>query len=670
MDFFGHQEQARRATRRLVILYALSVLAIVGLLYVVAVIGLRSGRAYANSTDRLASGPIEWWQSDVLLFVSAAVLIVVGFGSLFKVGQLKSGGGVVAQMLGGARIAPNSKDELERRLINVVEEMAIASGMAVPEIYVLRNEQGINAFAAGWSPDDAAVAVTQGCLEQLTRDELQGVIAHEFSHVFHGDMRLNLRMVGILHGITCIAVGGSILLRVGFYSGSNRRRENGLPLVALAIALIVIGYIGVFFARLIKAAVSRQREFLADAAAAQYTRNPIALARALRRIGGHRFQSRVDHGRAEDLSHMFFANGLGRRLFAMFATHPPLEERVRRLDKAGMSAEPPKPFTEATHAARRAAAVERDRAGLDVGPIPVPTGGQDVVDILTNPAGAAAMASLSMTPEAFVDSIGEPQQEHVARARAILSSIPSALVQAAHDPYSARLLLCGMLLDERPDVRGVQLDLVEQHLGSGTRAGTVQWVDAVAKLPEAARLPLVELTLPALRQASAGQFGVLDRTLAGLIEADDEVTPFELALHKLVRKHLGGHFHPRPDRRPKYRQIAEVYDAARTLLSALAHAGQDESQAEAALRAADPVLRTSLQLAPRDQCGLDPVDRALTQLSESSGSIQRTFLLAAARVVAKDGQVLVAEGELVRAFAEALDCPMPPMAASADETGA
>jgi len=669
MDFFGHQEQALRATRRLVILYALAVVAIITLLYFALWASLRGASTYS---ERLASADTGWINWELLVAVAAGVLVVVGFGSLFKVSQLRSGGAVVASRLGGRYVQPNTTDDLERRLINVIEEMAIASGTAVPNVFILDREPGINAFAAGWTPDDAAIAVTRGCLELLTRDELQGVIAHEFSHVFHGDMRLNIRMLGILHGITCIAIGGSVLLRVGAASGGSRRKESGAPLLALAIAMLVVGYIGVFFARLIKAGVSRQREFLADAAAAQYTRNPVALARALRRIVDNAEGSHVHHGRAEDASHMFFANALGRSWLAMFATHPPVEERIQRLDRHGratVAGERPD-YTQATAAAQQAAAQERDRAGLEQ-PGPAAPGGLPGIGLpgvqLPGGLGAAAAAAIAVSPDALVDTVGEPQVEHVARARAILQTIPRPLVAAAHEPYSARALLCALLLDDTDAIRDRQLEIVQEHLGLATRKEAVELQAAVRDLPTAARLPLVELALPGLRNASHGQFEELDKALLELAAADEEISPFEMAMHKIVRKHLSGHFDPRPGARPKFRTTADVEGPLTVLLSVLARAGQAEDEAAAALAAAAPVLRTPLTLATKERGSMAEVDAALAAMALASPSIKRTFLLAAARVVARDGLVSIAEGELVRAFAEVLDCPMPPILAKPDD---
>jgi Zn-dependent protease with chaperone function len=369
MDFFGHQEQAQRSSRRLVWLFAAAVLGIVATLYAIAV-GLLT-----VADQRTMQGPIHW---PLLLAVAAGTLSIVGLASLVKTAQLRSGGAHVAKMLGGRELDADPKDPKERLLRNVVEEMAIASGVPVPTIFVLDREAGINAFAAGWSPTDAAVAVTRGALDAFDRDELQGVIAHEFSHVFHGDMRLNIRLMGVLFGIVCIAALGRIVLHATRHSRGDKKGGTAAILL-FGLAMVVVGYLGVLFARLIQAAVSRQREYLADASAVQYTRNPRGIGLALARIGG--IGGRLQSARTEEASHMLFADGM-KRFAAGFATHPPIEERIERVlpgfRKQLLKAKDPVAAVAAT-------------------PAPAVAG-----------AAGFAGAGRRTTPEALVQSVGDP----------------------------------------------------------------------------------------------------------------------------------------------------------------------------------------------------------------------------------------------------------------------
>ena len=324
MDFFENQDKARRHTKRLIAYFLMAVALIVVAVYLVCALIFFRGRVAGGDFGAL-------WDPQVFLAAATGTIAVICFGSLYKINELREGGGAVARMLGGRLMSPATTDPDEKKLRNVIEEMSLASGVPVPEIYVLDEEEAINAFAAGHSTSDAAVTVTRGAMELLNRDELQGVIGHEFSHILNGDMRLNLRLIGLINGILCLAIIGRILVQSGS-SRSSRSDKKGNPLPLLGIALLIIGGIGVFFGKLIKSAVSRQREFLADASAVQFTRNPLGLAGALKKIGGLSGGSKLDAPAAEEASHLFFANGLRESWFNIFATHPPLEERIRLLD--------------------------------------------------------------------------------------------------------------------------------------------------------------------------------------------------------------------------------------------------------------------------------------------------------------------------------------------------
>ena len=330
---FEHQEIARRSTRRLVVLFAIAVVVIV-IAVNFAATGIYLGFLMPAGTARTAAAlPAGFYFINTLV-----VLGLIGGGTLYKMSSLSAGGAAVANLVDAREVDMTTRDLLDRRLVNVVEEMAIASGVAVPRVYVMDNETAINAFAAGHSINDAVIAVTRGTLTRLSRDELQGVIAHEFSHVLNGDMRLNLRLIGVLHGLLIVAIAGRLLLELGGRSrggSSSSRGGNALAVLFFAgIALWILGYIGVFFGRLIKAAVSRQREFLADASAVQFTRNPDGIGGA-RKIGGLSeatgLGTRIDHPQAETLSHLFLGAARPSFVRGLFATHPSLEERVQRI---------------------------------------------------------------------------------------------------------------------------------------------------------------------------------------------------------------------------------------------------------------------------------------------------------------------------------------------------
>jgi Zn-dependent protease with chaperone function len=324
MDFFAHQQKARKSTKVLVVYFGIAVVCIIASVYFASLLifhGFDTRQAGNAATQDLVL-----WDAMLFLRVVLGTLGVVIIGSLYKTAALAKGGSAVAESLGGRLVDPDTTHPDERKLRNVIEEMAIAAGVPLPKIYVLDHETGINAFAAGHTPNDAAIGVTAGCVTLLDRDELQGVIGHEFSHILNGDMRLNLRIMGVLFGILCLSVIGRVLI----YSRGGDRGKS--PLMLLGLALMFIGAIGVFFGRLIQAALSRQREFLADASAVQFTRNPAGLSAALQKIGGA--GSQVHSAHAGEASHLFFSNGLGKPFLGALATHPPLDKRIRAIDPA------------------------------------------------------------------------------------------------------------------------------------------------------------------------------------------------------------------------------------------------------------------------------------------------------------------------------------------------
>ena len=371
--------------------------------------------------------------------------MVIALGSLYKVSELAAGGEVVAHMMGGRLVDPQTTDLAERRLLNVVEEMSLASGVPVPPVYVMDNEPSINAFAAGFRPNDAVVTVSRGCLQYLTREELQGVLGHEFSHVLNGDMRLNLRLIGIVYGILVLSIIGYFVMRSAGWAGSSsrnsddRRGDNRAAFFFIGLALYILGYLGVLLGNIIKAAISRQREFLADASSVQFTRNPGGLAGALKKIGGLAEGSRINDPHAHEISHMFFGDAFAGSIFNLFATHPPLEERIRLLDPnfdgsyPAVEALPVRegagPVAPAALAPRRMRPWRRLASGLASGAAP-----------------RRAARPVSTDRDRIVGQVGSPQAEHLEHAGRLVAGLPAAVVQAVREPYAARGVVFALLL--------------------------------------------------------------------------------------------------------------------------------------------------------------------------------------------------------------------------------
>jgi len=514
-----------------------------------------------------------------------------------------------------------------------VDEMAIAAGLPAPPVYLLDAEQGINAFAAGSGTTEAVVAVTRGALEALSRDELQGVIAHEFSHILNGDMRLNLRLMGVLHGILLLTLIGRILLR-----GARGSDKGAAPLVLMGLVLVVVGYIGVLFGNIIKAAVSRQREYLADAAAVQFTRNPSGIAGALLRIAG--YGSEIRHPRAEEASHMFFGSGLA--LSRLFATHPPIEERIRRIDPTFKPDRipPAAPLSDPTEV--------DDSAGMADG---------------TPVAGLAGLADPQrLSAEGLAATAGTVLPAHMNYARDLLAALPPALHEAAHRPGDAQALIFALLLSADAGIAHKQLDQVRAAHGPALAERSAALRAAVVTAGAALRLPLLDLALPTLKELSLEARRALLATADALVRADGRLSLFEYALQHLLRVALQG-------RRsgPRVAALAtpgRLKDDCGVLFSLLARVGhRTEFDVEAAFsRAAGlgPLDGPYCLLSAAD-LGPARIDAALERLAVSSPPFRKRLLEACAAAVLHDGQVAPQEYELLRTIGEALDCPLPPL---------
>ena len=642
MNFFEQQSQAHHRTGILVVLFVAAVVLIILSVYGIIMGGLLTMLSESEGHSIFHSHR-PFFVPELFFVITGCTLVVVLFGTLYKISQLSSGGSVVAEMLGGRLVLPATQDFYERRLVNVVSEMAIASGVPCPPIYVLDDEKGINAFAAGFTSRDAVVSVTAGTLKLLNRDELQGVIAHEFSHIFNGDMRLNIRLMGVLNGILVIALAGYWIMRT---SGTSRDRKDG-GFVLVGMGLFVVGYIGMFFANLIKSAVSRQREFLADASAVQFTRNPSGIGNALKKIGGLYLGSRLENPRADEASHLYFANGIRQSFLGLLATHPPLEERIRRIDPDFRG-----PFP----VVNPDAATAQDPAEL--------TGGRAPVSSFAG--GAEERAAQLRTA---VQSIGQPTAEHLNYASQLLASLPPDVLDHARNAFSARALVYGLLLDPDAQQRAVQFQALSTSPDAQLYAETVRVAPAVAKVSAHAKLAIAGLAVPALGMMSKDQYDVFRQTIVLLMNADRKTTLLEFALFHLVVSHLDEKFRPPQSRRLKYDRMDQFQEQALQLIAILSRLGNsDGDKAGQAFTAGAAALAAGAGLTLSQIVGEKSDDELLIQLDGilreavlCAPVIKRRLVEAAVACVAADQTVSVEEAELLRAICAELDCPVPPI---------
>ena len=659
MDFFAAQARAKKHTSRLVALFALAVIGTVLGGYGTAVFALRqthddrpqrSGRSAQRST---LNAPFpSWWQPQLFVGVSSLTLAVVGLASLYKWNEFSAGGSAVAESVGGRRVDPHTTDTLERRLLNVVEEMAIASGVPVPGVYIMDEEPAINAFAAGLTTSDAVVAVTRGTLEKLSRDELQGVVGHEFSHILNGDMRLNMRLAALVFGILVLGLAGrGILWSLRFHSfGGSRDREgknSGGIVIAIAfvgLALLLLGYVGYFFGRLIQAAVSRQREYLADASAVQFTRNPGGLTGALKKIGGFALGSSLQSNKSGAIGHFFFAQGFRSNFGGLWATHPPLDERIRAIDP------------------------QFDGKMFDA-PEVVDVARESFVTAGLAPAQPARPSHLAPAPAAdAMASIGTLTPEQIANAQLLLDSTPARLRTATQTPAEAQVLLYALLLDEDPATRTHQRTRIASRAGGEALRLLDELTPALRALRPEHKLPLLQLSLPALRPLPPAALNPFLETLDELVHADGRVTAFEFALQKLLIRTLG------LGRDPgaaivQIHSFNAVVDEIAIVLSAMAHTSDNDALTAAdafALGAAHlKLIEHQLALLDPVDCDVGPLDPALDTLATANLPIRQRTIMACAHIAGADGRIRVAEAELLRAIAATLDVPMPPLTTAA-----
>ena len=658
MDFFEQQAKAHRKTKWLIIYFVMAVAAMIATVYVAALLifsGVEAHQHYRyNYSYNQGQPQISAWNGQIFFGVSIAILAIVGIGSTYKTMSLSDGGSAVSELMGGRLIKTNTTDLNERKLLNVVEEMSIASGVPMPQVYVMDQEEGINAFAAGHKPSDATITVTRGCMRILSRDELQGVIGHEFSHILNGDMRLNLRLMGIIFGILCLAIIGRILL----YSarGGDRRGQNPLPL--LGLVLLIVGYIGVFFGRLIQAAVSRQREFLADASSVQFTRNPGGITGALKKIGGlGPMGSRLDHAHAEELSHMYFGNGVSEPFISMLETHPPLADRIRVFEPTFDGTFPEVRYDE------RAEAEEEPEGtrGPVRGPVP---------NVFGTIMGGAILAGTGAPPviraHTVLPNLGNPTPLHLKYAEQLRDSLPDSVRAAAREPADAMALVYAMLLSNDENLRAQQLAGLEQRAGTGVRDKTAALFPDVSAAAAHAHLPMLTLALGALRQLTRDQYDTFSKTLSWLISTDGKVEMFEFVLQKIVLHHLDSQFHGAVKPLVEYYSVKPLAPDCSVVLSALAIAGSDDAnEIQKAFEAGAPYLRapedSDLRLLSAAECGVQQLDASLDRLAQAAPIIKKNLIDACVHVVGADGVIVESEAELLRAVCDTLDCPMPPL---------
>jgi Zn-dependent protease with chaperone function len=653
MNFFQHQDQAHRESKKLLFLFACAVVAIA---FAVNLAMMLAWRIFKG----VWIGPITYPHGFFLINTALTCLFIVG-GSFFEMLRLREGGHVIAEMAGGRLVPSSSREMLERRLLNITEEMSLAAGLACPRVYILDGESAINAFAAGYHQSDAVLAVTQGCLTRLSRDELQGVIAHEFSHILNGDMRLNVRLISVLFGIQMVAGFGEFLMDIGGRSEfRNKNASFNLATFTIGAILFMVGYIGIFFGRLIKSAISRQREYLADASAVQFTRNVDGIGGALRKIGGLgrklKCGSRINHYSAEHLSHLYLGAARSHFMSGWFATHPPLEERIQRLY------------------GRSKALLEADELVTEKPYVPVPEFSNQLLDhpldqalVWDRPVVKELVATQDAQPsvapvygEALPFTSGIPLIENDGHR---INAVKSELRSAARHPASACALVYALILD-RADAQSYQVQLKLLQAAAPKQASLcLLLVENLAELGSAMRMPLLDLAMPSLKALSKEQTKDMLTIVRQLIFADQKINQAEFILQTVLYRRLSEHSGRAVVVR--YHSLSSLKNEVVLLLALMAKThGQGKLGEDARCFMLAQQVLSDFELSVEAMPSLEKLDYlevkfALDKLNQLT-PLKKPFLIRALMLIAEgDANLSSADQDLLRCICAAIDSPVP-----------
>ena len=633
MNFFAAQDKARRHTGRLVLLFSVAVICLV-ILTNLLLIGTF---AYMETSETYSFSKAfsDTYDPNISLVITAGVTLLILLGSLYKINGLSKGGQAIAEMLGGQIVPQSTNDPAQRKLLNIVEEMSIAAGMPIPKVYLL-NEDSINAFAAGKSHNNAVIGVTHGAVSSLSRDELQGVIAHEFSHILNGDMRLNIRLIGILHGILLIGIIGEYIIRSMRYRSS--RKNNGGAFLVIGLGLVVIGYAGTFFGKWIKASVSRQREYLADASAVQFTRNKDTIAGALKKIGGLTEGSILNVPTASEYSHAYFSDGISSFFGSIFSTHPPLKERIKRVDP-GWNGRfiTPKPLPN-NDEIKEAKPSLKDKLGITV---PV----------------------IVVAADQIINQVGTLTEDNIVYAQQLLFDLPEQLKTAAQNPYSARAVLYALLIREQKDKKSAWA-LLDKNSAESMPELTKELVVKCKNLDEKHILPLLEICTNSLRELSGNQYQTFRDTINKIITVDKSVDLNEWVMQRLVLQQLDEHFLIRKPLKEKHAYLGAVKNEAETIMSLIAHTEHknDESSAKEAFDfGKNEIGAKAFNMTPKQELTLTSLNEALDQLMQLKPMLKAKILKSCTAIITTDGKATRKGLEILRTLSVCLGCPLPLM---------
>jgi len=646
MDFFSRQAKAIKQTRILVVFFVIALVLITVAVNFIFYLVLATQTSSATELD-------SWLQQDYWIYISLITFAVIILTSLFRSWQINSNPSAIIKMMEATPVTPSTTNPKQKQLVNLVEEMAIASGMPIPKIYIMKNEQGFNAFVSGLKPSAAILVVTQGLLDNLTRQQLQGVIGHEFSHILNGDMRLNLRLIGVIAGILVLGQIGQVLLRGGRYGSrsTSSKRSEGSAIVFIGLGLFVVGYIGLFFGRIIKAAISRQREFLADASAVQFTRDRNGIAGALLAIKNTTQGSQLINSNAEEMSHMCF--GASTKISQMFsgwlASHPPLDDRIqavypgflRQNTSASQSAQ-------TSHSAPSHSSHSND---------------SDLISQFSNESRSIKTTSDKNHSDIalqIVSTVGTVTAKNIQNAENVLSHLPKEIIEAARgdNPDFSPLVLIKIIFLQATKVDTLSRENFKLLDISLSDQKTIQLIKQLDQIDFKSRNTLFDLALARFENLELKYKNIFFQSIDAFVKNHPSLNPTSLAIYASIYNRLN-ESKPYQTQINRYQKVSEALNILFSQL--LKDNSYEKNHWDNAKQHKQHILNIFGIKLIKEPSSFDPkkFHNALNQLSRLNPLLKQQLILGVTDAIQVDNKIDEMEYSLLRILCEYLDCPIP-----------
>jgi len=636
MDFYKEQENSKKKSALLLLIFIISICVVVffvGMFFIaIDVFVYEEGTKSFNLTP---SYILQNARLNVIISSFLSIFIVIVYGASKKFDELERGGYVIANELGGRLLFGESASSKEKTLINVADEMSLAAGVGSVPIYIIENKH-INAFVAGTTYDNAVLSVTRGAVELLNRDELQGVIAHEFSHIFNGDMKLNNFASGCISGILYIFIIGTELFfplqftATKHFSGITPKdvlRIFVYPLTMSAgIALMLLGVVGVACAAFMQFALNRQREYLADASAVQFTRYPQGIANALKKIG--MYGDTLNNLRAGCYEHIFFSSH----------SSPSVGKRIKKIE----------PHWDGEFIETRD---KQDEifSRKKIHPLTMSIKALTVAHILGQ-----------------ITNSGVINDRALKHAKEVLNSIPDNVKQNAQNPLGAEFIIYTLLLDKNHESRKLQCIAIAgklfkdlKHQDTAVKM-LMDMYESIGFLEPVAYLDIIHICASTLKNISANQYAVFRKQVNELILHDEHVSVFEWCVRYIVLYPLDMAFGLRKTPLDIHTHIGALKNELEILLSALSYIQfkDDANGRDIFERVKKQGGITALKYIPYSEFSPERFEKVVDEIQNSKPMVRRKILELCIFALNGDGEINNRDIAVIHALGEVLHLPL------------